>query len=683
MFKRYWWSIVIVLAMVLSACGGSATPAPAPAKAEPTKAPAAAPAATKAPEPTKAPAAAPAATKAPEPTKAPAPAAAASKYTEAPMLAELVKAGKLPAVDQRLPEVPFVVDKGVLISEKDLPDWTAGKYGGTLRVGHSVANWNPDVFVMMDEAMMQGQGIGMDGIRGNVVENVKIENDNKDFTFKIRKGLKWSDGQPVTTADVKFTFEDMYGNEKLFPNGVPNEFRVGFSVKGEKGTMSVIDDYTFKISFPKPYGGFIRNMWIEGWKGYTLVINPAHFLKKFHIKYTKIEDMQAEMTKMNLKDEWWQYFANKRCQNWDMTNPRCVDFPGLYPWIPKASGNPSLLTWERNPYYFKVDSKGQQLPYIDKIVSQQVENVEMLNLKLLAGEVDFMRESTGLVKIPLYKENEAKAGFKVVLTDMHVDSSGLRFNQTFDDKDWQALSGNLKFRQAVSLAINRKELIENVYYGYAALPLELVGEANSKFDVAAANKLLDDIGLKKGADGMRQYASGKTIDILLEHGAHAPDIAPVADLTAQYLKAIGIKVTVKQLDPSLFGTKYAANQIQASIHWSHDRGWDNDAVSGSVARAGQAWADWVNTEGKTGVEPPDWIKKAYEIDARRWQVVSGSDDYKKVVAEGTQWCRDNLPYINFVEGVKYPMVVSVKLGNIPQSGFAIAANFSGEQLFFK
>mgnify|MGYP005845437481 CR=1 len=659
MFKRYWWSIVIVLALVLSACGGQAAPTPAPAEAAPAEA---------------APAEA-----------APAEAAApAGKYSEAPMLAELVKAGKLPPVDERLPLEPFVVDKGVLISEQDLPDWQPGKYGGTLRVGHSVANWNPDVFVMMDEAMLQGQGIGMEGIRPNVVESYKVENDNKDFTFTIRRGLKWSDGEPVTTEDVRFTFEDMYGNELLYPNGLPNEFRVGFSVKGEKGTLTIIDDYTFKISFPKPYGGFIRNMWIEGWKGYTLVINPAHYLKKFHIKYTPLEEMQPEMAKMNLTDEWWQYFANKRCQNWDMTNPRCVDYPGLYPWIPKASGNPSVLMWERNPYYFKVDSAGQQLPYFDKIVSQQVENVEMLNLKLLTGEIDFMRESTALVKIPLYKENEEKAGFRVVLTDMHVDSSGLRLNQTFDDPDWRQVSQDIRFRRAVSLAINRQELIDNVYYGYASLPLELVGEEYSRYDPAAANALLDEMGLtERDAEGTRLYPSGKPIQILLEHGAHAPDIAPVADLTAQYLKDIGIKVTVKQIDPSLWGQKWDANQIQATVMWSHDRGWDNDAVSGSVNRAGREWDRWMATEGKEGIEPPEWAKKAYDIDKRRWEVISGSDEYKAIVAEGTAWCRENLPYINYVENVKYPMVVSARMGNVPQSGFAIAANFSGEQLFFK
>jgi peptide/nickel transport system substrate-binding protein len=172
--------------------------------------------------------------------------------------------------------------------------------------------------------------------------------------------------------------------------------------------------------------------------------------------------MQAEYERLNLTDEWWQVFADKkRCLNWDMTNPRCAGYPALNPWIGVPTTSPNLLSFDRNPYYFKVDTEGQQLPYIDKIISQQVENVEMVNMKALTGEVDFMRESTALVKIPLYKESEAQAGFRVVLLDMHVDSSGLRFNQTFADEQWQAVSQDLRFRQAVSKAINRQSIIDS------------------------------------------------------------------------------------------------------------------------------------------------------------------------------------------------------------------------------
>jgi peptide/nickel transport system substrate-binding protein len=343
------------------------------------------------------------------------------------------------------------------------------------------------------------------------------------------------------------------------------------------------------------------------------------------------------------------------------------------------------LTWERNPYYFKVDTKGQQLPYIDKIVSTQQDNVEMVNLKVMTGDVDFLRESTALVKMPLYKQNEDKAGFKIALMEMHVDSSNIMINETFDDKNWQKVSQDLRFRQALSLAMNRQEMVDNVYFGYASVSSETVDPAYAAQDIDKANKLLDDMGLTaKDADGFRKYADGTPMNILLENGQEAPDLAPIADLVAANAKKVGIKITIKPIDSTLKGQKSSANQIQMSVMWSHDIGWDNDITS--EGRAGQLWADYINSLGKKGVEPPDWVKKATDINTRRWIAVSGSDEYNKIVAEGFQWVKDNLPYINLVEHVKYPMVVNAKLGNVPPSGapaYAIGANFSIVQMYFK
>ncbi len=675
MFKKSLWPILLILAMVLSACGGAATPAPAPAPAaeEPAaEAPAAeAPAAE---EPA-----------AEEPAAEEPAAAAGGKYKESPVLAAKVAAGELPPVDERLPEEPMVVGPGTYLTEENLPNWEPGVYGGTLRSAHAVANWSPDIFVMLDEPLVMAPKIGDQGIVGAVVKEFTVENDNKDFTFVLRKGLKWSDGEPVTTEDVRFTYENILLNEKINPI-FPAKFRNGFKADEEPMTLEVVDDYTFKVHFTKPYGGFLRALAIEGWVGYTDLINPSHYLKQWHADYADINSdaFKAEYERLNLTDEWWQVFAQKRCQNWDMTNPRCVNYPAMNAFVGVPSDNASLLTFERNPYYFKVDTEGQQLPYIDRIVSQQVENVEMVNMKVLAGEVDFLRESTALVKIPLYKENEAKAGFQVVLLDMHVDSSGLRLNQTFDDPDWQSVVSDIRFRQAVSLAINRQELIDSVYYGYASFPLQTIGEEFSTFDVDKANALLDEMGLtEKDADGFRKYPSGKVIEILLENGQQAPDLAPVADLTAQYLKAIGLKVTVKAIDSTLHGERWNANQIQATVMWSHDVGWAGDITLGNINRAGRQWEVWRTSNGNEGVEPPDWIKEAIQIDADRWSAVPGTDEYNALVEAGLKWTRDNLPYINYVEGVKYPMIVNTKMGNVPQGGYAIGYNFTGPQMFFK
>jgi len=676
MLKRSLLYVLIIAAMILSACAPAATtvaPTTAPAQEEvkPTEPP------KEEVKPTEAPK-----TEA-QPTVAPTEAAKPAAYTEAPMLDELVKAGKLPPLEERLPENPFVVGPGVYETVENLPDWTPGKYGGTLRSSHSVANWNPDIFVAMNEPFLMAPKISDQGIVCNVCESFEVSPDNKVFTFTLRKNLKWSDGEPVTTEDVRFSWEDIKNNKDIYPNGPDNHWRTGFASDGGLAKVDIIDDYTFKVSFDGPYGAFLRAMTIEGWVGYTQLLEPAHFLKKYHIKYTTLEELKPELDKMNLTNEWWQVFAEKRCQNWDMTNPRCIDYPALNPWIGKSTGNPSLMKFERNPYYFKVDTQGQQLPYIDYLTSQQVNDVEMVTLKVVAGEVDFQRESTALIKIPLYKENEEKAGFRVVLTDMHVDSSSLRLNQTFGDEKWQKIAQDIRFRKAVSLAINRQELIDTIYYGYASLPLQTMGEENSKYDVEAANALLDEVGLTtKDADGYRKYPDGSPFEILLEHGAHAPDIAPVSELVAQYLKDVGIKVTVKQIDSSLWSTKWAANEIQSTVMWSHDMGWGNDVTSGSIDRAGVLWSTWYTTHGNEGLEPPDWIKKAHEIDAVKWSLVPGSDAYNAKVEEGFAWCRENLPYINFVEQVKYPLIVNKNLKNVASAGYAIAANFSIVQMYF-
>ncbi len=650
--------VLLASASMLAACGGAATPAAttAPKAAEATAAPKAADATA-------------------------APIAKPSKFQEAPILADMVKAGTIPPVDQRLPTDPFIVGPGVLQSTKNLPDWKAGKYGGTLHTAHASANWSPDVFVMMDEALMKAPDLSVAGIQGNVVSDFKVENNNQDFTFTIRKGLKWSTGDAVTTEDVRFTWEDIYGNDKLYPNGVPNQFKVGKAPDGAPATLKIVDDFTFKISFSAPYGGFLRAMGIEGWNGYTLIINPSKFLKQYHVKYTTLEKMAADLTANKLTNEWWNLFNLKRCQNWDMTNPRCAEYPGLYPWIP-VKADQGILKFKRNPYFYMVDTEGKQLPYIDEIISVQAADVEMVNVKVVSGDVDYLRESTALIKVPMYKEAETKANINTILLDMHVDSSGLSLNQTYSDTNWQKASQDIRFRQAVSKAMNRKEMIDTLYYGYASLPAVTVGEANMNYDKAGAEKLLDDMGLKKGADGFRTYADGKPLTILIEHQAPAADIGPAAELAAQYLNAVGIKTTVKKLESNAYGAKSAANELQAHVDWSHDQGWNNDWTEGDASRAGTMWNLWFTTRGKQGIEPPAWIKKAYELDKARWISVSGSDEYNKLVDQGSAWERENLPYINFVENVKYPMIAKKNLQNMAVAGFAIGNNFQGVQLFF-
>ncbi|GIV69990.1 ABC transporter substrate-binding protein [Caldilinea sp.] len=619
------------------------------------------------------------------PAEQPAAAPAAEVVKEAPSLAAAVAAGTLPPLEERLPKVPFVVGPGVLLTEEDLPDWRPGRYGGTLNSAHSVADWAPDVFVMLNEPLLSAPGIGVQGIRGNVLESFEVSDDNTVFTFKLREGLKWSDGTPVTMEDVRFTWENIYGNEKLFPQGVPARFRTGYDPAGDPMTLEILDDYTFRLTSTAPYGGFLRNITIEGWNGYTVLINPSHVLKKWHPDFTPIEEMQEELQANNLTDEWWQLFRQQKwCENWHVTADRCIGYPTLNPWISVRSETPGVKVFDRNPYYWKVDTEGKQLPYIDRIVSVQVEDVEMVNQRVLAGDVDFLRESTALVKVPLYKENEARGGFRTILLDMHVDSSILYFNMTYNDETWRKVTQDLRFRQAVSLAIDRDEIIESVYYGFASKPLVSVGEEFSQYDVARANALLDEMGMtERDANGFRMV-DGKPFVILVEHAAHAPDIAPVAELLSEQLKDVGLNLQVKRIDPQLWDQRILANEMQATVFWGHDQGWDSDysGSEGAANRSFRLWSLWHLTNGAEGEEPPQWVKDMYALDAARWSAVSGSDEYNRLKEETYAWVRANLPRITVVEKVKYPMIANKDLRNVASAGYAIASNFAGEQLWF-
>jgi peptide/nickel transport system substrate-binding protein len=654
MSKRYLIAVLLIFAFILSACGGQATPAPlneAPAAAEPTAAPA-----------------------------TDEPAVEAPAYSESPILAEKVKAGTLPPLDERLPEMPFVVGPGSLIVETDLPDWQPGKYGGTLRFAHSSVNWNPDIFIMINENLLCAPGIGLDGLEPCIVQDYLVEGDNTVFTFTLRKGLKWSDGEPVTTEDVRFVIEDVYLNEQLTPI-FPNKFRDGGSPEGDPMKFEILDDFTFRLSSKIPYGGLLRELSIKGWQGYTDLIRPAHFLKAYHATYTPIEDLAEELEAMTLTNEWWQVYHQKDCTNWEDTNPICANYPSLTPWV-GVKGADGLLVFERNPYYWKVDIQGQQLPYIDKLTSQQVNDVEMLTLKVLAGEVDFVRESTALVKLPLYKQNEQNAGFRTVLMDNHVDPTALFINSTYEDANWRAVVNDIRFRQAINFAINRQEIVDNIYYGLASLP-ELVP---SEYNQDKANALLDEIGMdKRDADGYRIGPDGNKFDFPIEHGAHAPDISPAIDILVAQLKAVGINATAKQIDPSLWGERAGANLLQATVFWNVQPMWKNgtwtDYLPGDAGWA-PLWRVWYNSAGKEGEEPPAEILEMYKAQEGRVAAVPASDEDKALADKIYKIHYDYIYMFPLAEKVNYAMLVSSKLGNVPQSGQAIGADYSGEQFFF-
>jgi len=638
--------LVFVLSVVLTGCGGKPV-------MDPTQAPTAEPEETKAPEESKA----PEATKPPE----------EMEYKESPYLA-----GKgLPPVKERLPKEPKLTNE----MPPDQLDYKIGEYGGTFRSVRTGTNWDPEVFIMCNEPLVNTPGYTGEEITPNILKDFEMSSDAKEFTFYMREGLKWSDGEPVTVEDVRFAVEDVLFDPELMPSGLPAWLKSEGKTDGTPLKFEVIDDYTFKISFDKAYGGFPLQLAVEGWRGYTDLLKPAHFLKKFHKKYTPLEELEPLIAEAKFQPgEWVNLFNLKDVTNWEVTNPEAIGFPMLTPWVQVKSGD--IQEYERNPYYFKIDAAGNQLPYIDRITSTFVQDLEMVQMKILSGEIDHSYEYAIMSKVPLYKENEEKGNFRtMVKTMLHRTAVDLYINLTYDDDNFRKVVRDVRFRQALNLAVDKDELVDTVYYGYAK-PAELMGSR----DVDMANKLLDEMGMTKGPDGFRKGPDGKTFEMTIEYGPHMSDFVPTAEIIVENFREVGLNINSKQISTELQGTRMAANELEASLFWcSGPVMWE--WADWGADKWGQLWWRWYTSHGREGEEPPAEVLEFYQmVDSIRTVPL---EEAKKVDQKIRESMKKNVWFLFMTQDNVQPVCINKKLMNFDDGGFAIAQSFAGEQWWFQ
>jgi len=596
---------------------------------------------------------------------------------QSPMFQELVKAGKLSPLEDRLPVVPATcVD--VPADEIDLE---IGQFGGTCRMTHTGPQSDPYVFCMNNESLLRGPGLSGDNLQGNICKGFQVTDNSTVFTFYMREGMKWSDGQPLTTEDILFAYEDVMLNTDITP-AIPQWLRSANKPTGEPYKLEALDDYTFRVKFAETYGGFPVQVAINGWRGYFEFVKPKHYAKQWHTKYVKLEDLEPEIQKAGFsKGEWARLFSAKNPGQWNFYQAVFLDFPKLTPWV-TSDPTTNAIIMTRNPYYHKVDKEGNQLPYMDKINSQLVQDAQIAVLKILSGEVDFVSggaQGAAVKDYPVLKENESKGGYKVVVQDMHVTPVDVYPNLTHADPVWRKVMRDIRFRQALNYAINRQEIIEAVYNGFADPAKDC---ADGTYDVAKANQLLDDMGLsKKDAEGFRLGPDGKAFEVPLESGNSAPDHNPVCELLVQFWQAVGVKTSMKVIEGGLWGTRLNANELKITVYWGLENKTWWASWSAQASMWAPLWWQWISSGGKQGEEPPEEVKQFHKLMDEVYVV--DPDTRKKEHLEYKKLLHDNLFFTVLVENAKYPTVASLKLGNVPKAGFAINASFSGEQFFFR
>jgi peptide/nickel transport system substrate-binding protein len=475
-------------------------------------------------------------------------------YGEAPALADMVAAGDLPAVAERLPENPLVV----------LPVKSVGQYGGTWYRGWRGINDFHCFGRIVYDPMLRWPRDPKDPVQPGLAESWEWSADGTELTLHLRQGLKWSDGAPFSVDDIIFWWEDIENDPEITP--APHAEWV---VNGEPMTLERIDDTTIMLKFAGPNGlaetvglAFHGNQWPLGFERFGFFA-PRHYLEEFHPKYNtsaSYEDFEAKA---------WEY------------NP---ERPAMTPWIItqwEEGGDHMIAT--RNPYYWKVDVEGNQLPYIDEVYFYLVEDNTAINTLALAGKIDMQHRGIDLAQYPVYQE-QAEAGNYHMLLWPQAQASGLTFfpNQSYSDPAYRELLQDFKFRQVLSQAIDRDTINEVMFLGQAepqtisvvkdsALYQADIANIYGEFDPALATSLLDEIGLPVGADGMRTFADGSPLQLVIETSYTAGSLYDGVELVAEWWRAIGLDTRVETMSRDVYWPKACANEVMIAV-WTTDRG---------------------------------------------------------------------------------------------------------------
>ncbi|MEA2698063.1 MAG: peptide/nickel transport system substrate-binding protein [Myxococcales bacterium] len=601
------------------------------------------------------------------------------KFSEAPMLAELVKAGKLPPVEQRVPAEPLVVK----------PVHAIGRYGGTWRRGFTGPGDGENGSRLVSSDKILFWDYTGSKIMPCLARDWKQSADGKTVTLSLRKGLKWSDGTPFTTDAFLFWYDEIYLNKDLQPTPHPD-----FMVNGKPGTMRKADDLTVVFEFPEPNYLFVEllagSTAIGGGQAARQIAGntmgaymPGHYLKQFLPKNSSKDELDKKAKAAGF-DNWVSFIKSR----WDWRlNP---DLPVLTPWRTVTPINKPTWVLERNPYYMGVDALGNQLPYIDRVSFALAENLEVLNLRAIAGQYDLQERHTSLGKLPVFLENREKSHYDVRLDPaLNGSDATLQTNLTYDgDAEVARWLGTRDFRRALSLGIDRKQLNETFWLGVgtpgSAAPSETLPFSPgpewrnrwSTHDPKQASLLLDKAGLgKKDSDGYRLRTDGNgrlRIELQTAAAAYIP-LTQIAEMIREQWKKIGIEADVKEMERSLFFARTKGNQHQIAI-------WPNDGsemlfqvpdhalpVNPGASILSPSIALWYASRGEKGTAPKDpQLRKAMEL----FRTAAGKKAAERIKLAQEIWKilideQYSIGTVGLSPATMGVRVVSARMGNIP------------------
>jgi peptide/nickel transport system substrate-binding protein len=360
---------------------------------------------------------------------------------ETPYFAEMVASGKLPPAVQRIPREPALAELETL-----------GQPGGDLRMLMASPK-DTRLMVVYGYARLVAYTPAL-AIVPDMLRAVDVE-EGRIFTLHLRLGHKWSDGQPFTSEDFRYWFEDIAENTMLSPSGLPT----AMLVDGEPPNFEVIDETTVRYTWSKPNPLFLPAL---AGPDPMFIYAPAHYLKKFHEKYADKAELDAKVKDAGVHN--WAALHTKLDSQYHNDNPK---LPTLDPWVLKTKLPADRIVFERNPYYYRVDGAGHQLPYIDRVILT-IADPQIIPAKTGAGESDLQARYLRFDDYTFLKAGEEASGYHVRLWRTGPGSQlALYPNLNASDDAWRKLMRDVRFRRALSLAIDRHEINQALYFGLA------------------------------------------------------------------------------------------------------------------------------------------------------------------------------------------------------------------------
>ncbi len=595
----------------------------------------------------------------------------AMEFNESPEFAAKVAAGELPPVDERLPHPDhvFVVEPYEMI----------GRYGGIVRAATSTPTGaGSDTLISDFTNPVTADKYGV-GVVPHVIRQLDGSDDATTWTFHMRHGMRWSDGNPFTTEDIRFWYEDVLHNEDLTPviGGVWRDSG------GQAVELTIIDEYTFELKFNTPRPFFPNDLIHTG--GWDFFV-PSAFLKDYHPDYADADELQARIDEAGLQT-WYDLFGQVNSSIWG--TPNYVGRPGLAAWIPTRITS-SERHYAANPYYWKVDTEGNQLPYLDGIRTDIVSDAEVVQGMIMSGQLDFEARNTNIENFPLYRQFEEEGHYRTVLWDLtYGNYTFYQVNQTVEDPVKRELFQDFRFRKALSLAIDREEMNQMLYFGQGEPRQFTVLEESpyfaegfdtmyTEYDPERANALLDELGMTgRDSSGFRTAPNGETIMFTIEYANVVVPKTGNVELIQQYWQEVGLDIRVREISGELMTERAPANLVEIS-NWHGDRGthimfpaaaryFIVAETSGWEGHQWPLWADYWNSGGELGEEPRPEVAEMYE-----WflEFLQATEEERQIelAQKILRSNAENLWIIGTIGAIPHPIIVNKDLRNFPNEG---------------